>query len=129
MPLTWFIVFVLVLGAVAAVDALGWTLIYVARFLEFVKISWNTAWMRSRFGRILERPVICGRVNCHAFTPSGRVVFGVFGWCYPTAVFLTKVANRLLPPLDDPKVFLTRLYERRHRTPPELYDARRNGTR
>jgi hypothetical protein len=119
------LVVALCIAIVAVVDAIGWTLIYVARALVFVRIRWNTAWIESRFNRFIETR----HASYSVFDkPLGRVVIATFAWCLPVAVILTRTANRLLPPLRPDEGFLTRLYEPMHRRMASELD-RRSGTR
>ena len=94
------------------VAALCWSLIYVARALEFVRLWWGTLVLETWFGRFTWRPMQ-GRPNVHVFTWFGNALLAPFRPTHWLAVEMTSLANRGLPPLGEDEGFLARLYPKR----------------
>jgi hypothetical protein len=85
---------------------LGWTLIYIARGLEWLRLHWNDIAVFGPLGRWTTKPV---NASVTLITKPGIVLMWPTSWMYPAAVGLVKLGNRLLPPLDDDEGFLARL--------------------
>lgn len=88
-----------------------WTLIYLARALEWVRLRWNTALVGDRglFARWAWTPM-AGSSGVHLLTRAGVAIMAPCAWMYPVAVWLTRLANRGLPPIPTDRGFLFRLY-------------------
>ncbi len=85
-------------------------LIRIARALEWVRLEWGTIVLEGRLERwTVTRPE--GR-HYFLFTRVGRILMAPVGWMNPVAVWLTRLANRGLPPLPPDTGFLARLYPR-----------------
>jgi hypothetical protein len=89
-----------------------WSIIYVARALEWWRIYWNTFWFEHCVMFTRTERTNAGMV-VHFVTKPGLALLVCFAWCYPAAVGLTKIANRGLPVLPDDAGFLSRLYPSR----------------
>lgn len=93
---------------------LCWSLIYLARAMEFTRIAWGTAVIETGLRRWTTTPLHEGRASCFLITRLGIVLLAPVTWMHPVAVALTRLANRGLPPLEHGEGFLKRLYQRRH---------------
>jgi hypothetical protein len=94
------------------IAALCWQLIYVARGLEWLRLQWNTTLMeRGPWKRWFYRERQFRSSRFWLMTPAAVIAEAPCAWMHPASVWLTRTANRGLPPLSPSEGFLVRVYD------------------